>query len=182
MALMALTVIGISAAHTQKNYKTTIPLTISIASLLLLVKICYQIVCVFSVSGWDINPLKYDANNGFVYGLGYAPVVVMLAIMVWNGWKEENEDVQLIKLRRQRDFNDEVELKEMRRQQGEEKRRAQREADLEAANKARTAQRASPEPSSADGGSTLVEDQLSTVSSPERSKGMNGKGFEDVPV
>lgn len=85
----------------------------------LILRIAYGIACAFDQ--WDINALNINANPGWVYGLGYVPVIGVLAVMCIGGTREENEDRHLIRLRRERNFKEEVEMKETRRREKEEK-------------------------------------------------------------
>lgn len=64
--------------------------------------------------------MNIDANPGWIYGLGYAPMVGVLVTMCIAGWREENEDLALIRRRRQREVREEVEMMEKKRRDREE--------------------------------------------------------------
>ncbi|KAI9891157.1 MAG: hypothetical protein M1814_003000 [Vezdaea aestivalis] len=67
--------------------------------LLLTIKIGYQIAIAWD---WYISPLKYNINSGWLYGLGYAPVLLILVIFdIW-GYIDPNEDQAILAQRRQR--------------------------------------------------------------------------------
>ncbi|KAI9753601.1 MAG: hypothetical protein M4579_005065 [Chaenotheca gracillima] len=64
-----------------------------------LIVVGYDIAIAFD---WNISPLKYDANSGWIYGLGYAPVfLVVLIFEIW-GYIDENEDQIILEQRRLR--------------------------------------------------------------------------------
>jgi hypothetical protein len=61
--------------------------------------ISYAILSAFD---FNVSPLKYDSNPGWIYGLGYLPVILVILVMeVW-GYISENEDLQIIEQRRDR--------------------------------------------------------------------------------
>lgn len=59
---------------------------------------------------YKITPLSHTTNPGYIYGLGYLPIFLVMAIMIWSGWKDINEDLWVIKMRREREFqlNEEI--------------------------------------------------------------------------
>ncbi|KAI9843577.1 MAG: hypothetical protein M1837_006254 [Sclerophora amabilis] len=60
----------------------------------------YFIALVFD---WNISPLKYDVNPAWIYGLGYAPILLtMIIFQIW-GYIDENEDRVILRQRRERD-------------------------------------------------------------------------------
>lgn len=66
---------------------------------LLLVVILYDIVSSFV---WSVSPLKFDGGAGWMYGLGNAPIFLIVAIYeVW-GYLDPNEDRALLKQRAER--------------------------------------------------------------------------------
>ncbi|KAH0565325.1 hypothetical protein GP486_001286 [Trichoglossum hirsutum] len=66
---------------------------------LVAVHISYAILAAFD---FNVSPLKYNSNPGWVYGLGYLPVILAILVMeVW-GYISENEDLKIIKQRRDR--------------------------------------------------------------------------------
>ncbi|KAF8471990.1 hypothetical protein BDZ91DRAFT_760594 [Kalaharituber pfeilii] len=139
-AVFALLVIIASAINSRYYYRHPIPLKILLCVLLAFIRIVYGIICVFSTStGWEISVLNAKANPGYVYGLGYAPIVQVLLVMCVGGLREANEDLEIIRLRREREFRDEVEMREAKREreraEKEESERAvqlkEREAQME---------------------------------------------------
>ena len=64
-----------------------------VAITLLIVKVSYDIASAFSFS---ISPLRYTVNPGWIYGLGYTPVLLLITLFNFCGLCEENEDKALI--------------------------------------------------------------------------------------
>ncbi|KAI9036778.1 DUF2434 domain-containing protein [Aspergillus affinis] len=60
---------------------------------LLGVKIGYAIASAFD---WSVSPLRYDVDVGWLYGLGYTPVLLVIVVMNMCGFCELNEDQALI--------------------------------------------------------------------------------------
>jgi hypothetical protein len=48
---------------------------------------------------WQINVGKFDVNTAYLFGLGYGPVVMILAINEFDGLMRPNEDRELIRQR-----------------------------------------------------------------------------------
>lgn len=63
-----------------------------------------------SAFSWDVNPAKYNVNGGWLYGLGYAPVILILAVNEAAGLMKPNEDRDLLRQRVQRGRNIDTEL------------------------------------------------------------------------
>lgn len=59
-------------------------------------KIAYAIAASFS---WSVSPLRFGVNPGWIYGLGYAPVLLLIALFNVCGLCEVNEDKALISQR-----------------------------------------------------------------------------------
>lgn len=78
---------------------------------LVLVRICYNAACAWE---YTVTPMSHTTNSGWIYGLGYGPIFLIMAVMVWNGWKEPNEDLSIIKGRREREFQLNREMKATR--------------------------------------------------------------------
>ncbi len=66
---------------------------------LLLIKIVYAIA---SSVVWTINPMKFDGNAGWLYGLGSTPAILIILIFEIWGFLEPNEDRALLKQRAER--------------------------------------------------------------------------------
>lgn len=58
-----------------------------------MVKITYAIAASFC---WSVSPLRLGVNPGWIYGLGYAPVLLLVALFNVCGLCEVNEDKALI--------------------------------------------------------------------------------------
>lgn len=72
-----------------------------------LVVVGYSIALSFD---WTISPLKSDSSPGWIYGLGYGPILVIILIFEIFGYIDENEDRVLIEQRRQRGRETDAEL------------------------------------------------------------------------
>ncbi|KKA23483.1 hypothetical protein T310_2549 [Rasamsonia emersonii CBS 393.64] len=66
---------------------------------ILAVKIAYAIASAFE---WSISPFKYNANSGWIYGLGYTPALLIIIIFNIFGHEEPNEDQALMAQREER--------------------------------------------------------------------------------
>jgi hypothetical protein len=64
-----------------------------------LVMIGYEAACAFEFS---ISPLKIDTNLGFMYGLGWGPIAMIIIIQEIWGYLAPNDDRELIRQRRVR--------------------------------------------------------------------------------
>lgn len=71
------------------------------------VRVGYDIAASFE---WNISPLKYNVNAGWMYGLGYAPAfLIILVFNIW-GYFDPNEDRDLLKQRAERGRTIDAEL------------------------------------------------------------------------
>lgn len=66
---------------------------------LLLVVVLYDIASSFV---WNVSPLKFDGGAGWMYGLGNAPIFLIIAIYEIWGYLDPNEDRALLKQRAER--------------------------------------------------------------------------------
>lgn len=80
-------------------YMTVIPFKFIVAILLSAVRVGFGIASAFN---WTISPLKFNGNPGWLYGLGYAPIFLILIILNLYGYLEPNEDRDLIRQRVER--------------------------------------------------------------------------------
>jgi len=64
-----------------------------------LVMIGYEAACAFEFS---ISPLKVDTNLGFMYGLGWGPIALIIIVQEIHGYIVPNDDRELIRQRRVR--------------------------------------------------------------------------------
>ena len=120
LAIGCLIVIAYSFAHSMYRYKrrpqgrswfafylTFIPLKLLSIYFLAVLKVVWSIVSSFQ---WSISPLKYDGDPGFLFGLGYAPVLLVLIILNIYGYTDPNEDRALIGQRIERGRATDAEL------------------------------------------------------------------------
>ncbi|KAI9798146.1 MAG: hypothetical protein M1825_005407 [Sarcosagium campestre] len=72
---------------------------------LIVLPLCLVIIGYSFATAWDfeISPLKFDVNPGWIYGLGYAPVLLISFIFQLHGALSENEDRQILAQRRDRE-------------------------------------------------------------------------------
>ncbi|EER23236.1 hypothetical protein CPC735_046060 [Coccidioides posadasii C735 delta SOWgp] len=80
-------------------YLTIIPFKFIITILLAGARIGFGIASAFN---WTISPLKYNGEPGWLYGLGYTPVLLILIILNIYGYLDRNEDKELIRQRVER--------------------------------------------------------------------------------
>lgn len=85
--------------HAPTKFLLILPLTA--------LRVGYDIATSFA---WSISPLKYDSNPAWMYGLGYAPaLLVILLFNVW-GYFDPNEDRDLLRQRAERGRSVDAEL------------------------------------------------------------------------
>jgi hypothetical protein len=83
------------------------PTKLALVILLALVRVGYTIAAAFV---WNISPLKYNVQAGWLYGLGYAPVLLIIIVLnIW-GYIDPNEDRALIAQRAERTATIDAEL------------------------------------------------------------------------
>lgn len=85
----------------------TIPAKFIIVITLAGISVAFNIASSFI---WQISPLKYDGNPGYLYGLGYGPPLVIVTILNIFAYLESNEDRELIRQRIQRGRANDTEL------------------------------------------------------------------------
>lgn len=121
LALVCLVIICYSLEHSIYRYKarpssalgsatfylSAAPLKFIIVIALASVRIGYGIASTFL---WPISPLKYDGNAGWVFGLGYAPPLLIIIVLNIYGYIDRNEDSVLIEQRAERGRNIDEEL------------------------------------------------------------------------
>ena len=74
---------------------------------LLLIRIGYAIASSFE---WTISPLKFNSNAAWMYGLGYAPTLLIIVVFEIWGYLDANEDRALLKMRAERGRSIDAEL------------------------------------------------------------------------
>ncbi|KAK6352683.1 hypothetical protein TWF730_009496 [Orbilia blumenaviensis] len=77
----------------------SIPWKIPVCLVLILIRIAFNIGSAFNYS---ISQLRYQATPAYIYCLGYLPVLLTLSVILYSGWKEPNEDQELLRLRNTR--------------------------------------------------------------------------------
>ncbi|KAH8693028.1 hypothetical protein BGW36DRAFT_399787 [Talaromyces proteolyticus] len=105
MALCALLVICYSLGHSIYRYRLgvrrydiiggilhgirVLPVKYKLIITTLAVKVVYTIAFAYD---WTISPFKYNAHAGWVFGVGYFPVLLIMVIFNIFGFAEPNED------------------------------------------------------------------------------------------
>lgn len=87
------------AWNSLKGFVDWAPLKFKLVLPLALVVLGYAATIAFE---WDISPLKYGVEPGWIYGLGYTPVLLIIVIFEIFGYVDKNEDRILIEQRRER--------------------------------------------------------------------------------
>lgn len=85
--------------ETPTKFKLIVPLA--------LIKIGYFIALAFD---WDISPLKATSNPGWYFGFGFGTDLLIIAIFEVYGFIERNEDLVIIRARRERGASIDAEL------------------------------------------------------------------------
>jgi hypothetical protein len=78
-----------------------------IAIILAAIRVGYGVASSFL---WSISPLKYNVNSGWLYGLGYSPILLILIIFNIYGYIDPNEDRALREQRAERNRAIDAEL------------------------------------------------------------------------
>ena len=74
---------------------------------------------------FDVNLIKFDVNDGWMYGLGHLPILLILAVFEVFGHLDENEDRVLLRQRRDRGRGIDAELGVQRKPEWWNKRHAE---------------------------------------------------------
>jgi hypothetical protein len=121
LAAAALVVICVSLHHSLKHYKPRgrgifgafntfcvhTPTKIFLGIIVLGIRIAYGIVMAWK---WDLSIFKYDGEIGWPYGLGYAPILLIIIVFNIAGFVEDNEDKRILAQRRARGIDADREL------------------------------------------------------------------------
>ncbi|KAK2743252.1 hypothetical protein FQN57_004941 [Myotisia sp. PD_48] len=112
LATVCIVIICYSLGHSMYRYKrrphgrsrivfwaSIVPAKFVLVIILASVRIGFNIASSFR---WSISPLKFDGNPGYLYGLGYAPPLLVLVVLIVYGYIEPNEDKALIAQRIER--------------------------------------------------------------------------------
>ena len=118
LALIALLLIIYNLHHSISHYRPRRPSILPrffhfspgkflLCILLLTIRVAYALASAFS---FDISPLNASVSAGYLYGLGYAPTMLIIIILnIW-GFVEPNEDKALLAQRRAREQSVDEEL------------------------------------------------------------------------
>ncbi|KAH0543289.1 hypothetical protein FGG08_002352 [Glutinoglossum americanum] len=121
LAVCAWLVICYSIQHCTRHYKPLnrglwkningffhyVPIRFFILIPLAAVHIGYAILSAFD---FDVSPLKYDSNPGWIYGLGYLPTILVILVMEIWGYISRNEDLKILERRREKERKTDAEL------------------------------------------------------------------------
>lgn len=77
-------------------YLIASPSKFTICIILAAIRVGYNVASSFS---WSISPLNQDIDSGYLYGLGYAPLLLIIVVLNIYGYIDPNEDQALIKER-----------------------------------------------------------------------------------
>ncbi|KAH0845412.1 hypothetical protein FOPE_11799 [Fonsecaea pedrosoi] len=102
LATVCLGLIVFRLGYGSRTYRANIPTT------LLLTIICLGLRVAYVLAGswvWGLSPFRRDLSGGVLYGLGYAPALLILVLLNIHGYMNENEDKVLIALRASRVAN-----------------------------------------------------------------------------
>jgi hypothetical protein len=99
--------------HYYRPLSRRVPLKIPICISLVFVRVCYAIAC-----SWDfsITPLSIHTSPAYVYALGYLPSLLVMVTMIAGGYHQMNEDLQIKKLRAEREARVNTEIETGRRE------------------------------------------------------------------
>ncbi|KEF62091.1 uncharacterized protein A1O9_00063 [Exophiala aquamarina CBS 119918] len=114
-AILAIICLGISAfrlAYSSRVYHVRVPWALLQVVVLVAIRLAYMLAASWV---WQISPYRLDVNIGWLYGLGYAPVLLVLCLLNARGYMNENEEKILIARRASRGEEDGLRL-ESRRQ------------------------------------------------------------------
>ncbi|KAI5288128.1 hypothetical protein KEM54_005449, partial [Ascosphaera aggregata] len=79
-------------------YPIAAPFKFILCIILVLVRLVYGLI---SAWNWRYSPVRQDTDTGILYGLGYAPALLIIIILNLWGFLEKNEDKLLIRQREQ---------------------------------------------------------------------------------
>lgn len=80
-------------------YVISAPSKFVIAIILASIHVGFNVASSFD---WTLSPLKYNVNDGYLYGLGYAPMFLIIVVLNIYGYIDPNEDRALIAQRIER--------------------------------------------------------------------------------
>lgn len=86
-------------AYSSRVYHVQIPGILLQVVLLVAIRLAYMLAGSWV---WQISPYRLDVNIGWLYGLGYAPILLILYLLNLRGYLNENEERILIAQRASR--------------------------------------------------------------------------------
>lgn len=101
-AVLAIVCLGITAfrlAYSSRVYRVKVPWALLQIVVLMAVRLAYTLASSWI---WQISPYRLDVNIGWLYGLGYAPILLILCLLNVRGYMNENEEKILIAQRASR--------------------------------------------------------------------------------
>ena len=106
-----LTIIGFLCIA-KHYYRTKIPLKIILSLIFVAIRLVYNIICAWN---FKVTPLNAFANPAPIYTLGYVPIFLVFVAMIFAGFREPNEDLEILRLRRQRSRSLDAELSNLKK-------------------------------------------------------------------
>jgi hypothetical protein len=100
-------------AYTSRVYRVQIPWPLLQAVILMAIRLAYMLTGSWV---WPISPYRLDVNIGWLYGLGYGPILLILCLLNFRGYLNENEEKTLIAQRASRGEEDGISLQPRHRQ------------------------------------------------------------------
>lgn len=99
LAVVCLGFIVFRLAYSSRVYRVRIPGVLLQVVLLVAIRLAYMIGGSWV---WQISPYRLDVHIGWLYGLGYAPILLILCLLNLRGYLNENEEKVLIAQRASR--------------------------------------------------------------------------------
>lgn len=99
LATIGLGLIVFRLGSGSQVYRSKIPLTLLLIIVLLAIRIAYGLAGTWV---WALSPYRLSIHIGWLYGLGYAPTILILMLLNGRGYLNENEDKILISQRASR--------------------------------------------------------------------------------
>lgn len=107
LAICCLAVTVFRLAYSSRVYHVQIPGILLQVVLLVAIRLAYMLAGSWV---WQISPYRLDVNIGWLYGLGYAPILLILYLLNLRGYLNENEERILIAQRASRGEGDTIRL------------------------------------------------------------------------
>lgn len=104
LSAVCLALIVSRLAYSARVYRSKIPQILVLIIALLAVRAAYALAGSWN---WALSPYRLDVGVVWLYGLGYAPAILILVLVNVRGYLDENEDRALISQRAVRGDEDE---------------------------------------------------------------------------